>query len=221
MSKTNLFISFSFDSSIEIKEHIVSELKRRDIIADYSEKVDRSMYSDQTIWSSLRDRIVGSSVTLVIYSRDFLRGSGGKALSIDDASEYSSQISDPQFKQGWIYKEIRASLADEQNNPTNGIIVVIPDDYVNDIFSWGTCKTTGSRVRSINSNQLPPIIYENIFNIRNSFNSHECGCCYDRNYGSYISIIKLSDFLSDPESYIEIARNKRKESNKYEIRRNI
>jgi hypothetical protein len=65
---------------------------------------------------------------IIIYSRDFERHLGGKALKLKDEYMHMHPSENDFRYQGWIYKEIRCALRDGFNNSINGVLVVMPDE---------------------------------------------------------------------------------------------
>lgn len=103
MEKITCFLSYSHDYR---NEHSKNEVKKsvllRDEIINYSENEDKSMFSDETIWNYLHDRISGSSCTILLLTWDLL----------NDNKEKISYTKGSFLKSGWIYNEISASLRD-------------------------------------------------------------------------------------------------------------
>ncbi|EGZ31764.1 TIR domain-containing protein [Malacoplasma iowae] len=119
MEKITCFLSYSHDYR---NEHSKNEVKKsvllRDEIINYSENEDKSMFSDETIWNYLHDRISGSSCTILLLTWDLL----------NDNKEKISYTKGSFLKSGWIYNEISASLRDWKNNRVNGLICVMCDN---------------------------------------------------------------------------------------------
>lgn len=219
-TKTNVFISYSFDASREIKEEMAKRLSDASYAVDFSEKHDISDESDEVIWNYLKNRISGSSVMIIIYSRDFERNRGGKAFSVKDSEIYSYGKT-PFKKQGWIYREIRCALREEKDNALNGIIVVMPDDIYNQLYSSSSCAKTGTRTVNLNREIYPPILKENYNNKKQGKNTTQCGCCFNIVDDSYIPVVKLSTFNSNMKYYIELAKEKRNHAGDYNIVKEI
>ncbi|ALV23447.1 hypothetical protein ASO20_02170 [Mycoplasma sp. (ex Biomphalaria glabrata)] len=213
-SKSNVFISFSYNQSKDWKDEISEMLVKKDVIVDYSEKTDRDHQNNPAIWNALKLRIAGASVTVVLYSDDFEQGKGGKAMEKkDDANEL-----DPQFNQGWIYKEIRESLVDAQNNPVNGILVIMPDEIYDEYHQVVSCTKTSEPRIQIFADTIPPIIKENILNVHDKFKKSVCSCCCNFIEDSYISIIKYSSFCKNPVYYISETKKKKGRAKEFKIR---
>ena len=118
MSNTNVFVSFSFEEeNLKIVNKIIKTLENNKQTINYSEKEDRSDSTDETIWKYLLNRIHGSSVTIVVLTKDLLTTNRHK---ISSGNQWN--------KCGWVYKEISASLRNWKNNNISGIIVVYDDE---------------------------------------------------------------------------------------------
>lgn len=202
IEKRNIFISFPFEEQKYMKDKIVNKLYGKNLVVDYSEKIDRRHTTDEYIWQNLLTRIKGSSITIVIHDKS-LTGYGGKA----EYDSLSYNKSDRFHNSGWVYKEIVASLRDWEGNRINGIIYLIPDNLWQSVVisDWNGNE-------KIISSSIPKIILANIEN--NKFFSKD----------GYILIVKESIFLSNPEFFIEKAYEKRRrqiENKEYEIKNNL
>lgn len=215
--KTNVFISFSYDASSKIKEKMEEKLEQSNYAINYSEKEDRSHLEEATIWKNLKDRIAGSSVMIVIYSEDFERGRGGKALKVDDESYYLPNRKNNFEKQGWIYKELRCALRSSKNNKINGIIVVMPDDILDIRYKRCNCNIFYRNVKNISKKHLPPIISNNYCNKKHRSDNWICECSSDTLADSYIPIVSQSNFEKNPKYYIELVKEKRNHVDDYNI----
>lgn len=144
MSKITCFISYSHDSkNMEKFKKIENLVSNSNYYINYSERVDKSRFSDQTIWEYLRDRIAGSSCTILLLTEDLFTYNKQKINY-----KFNSFINS-----GWIYNEISASLRDWKDNRINGIVCVVEDSLVNKIQILN---------RTIYGYDLPEILKENI-----------------------------------------------------------
>lgn len=144
MSKITCFISYSHDSkNIEKFKKIENLVSNSNYYINYSERVNKSYFSDETIWDYLHDRIAGSSCTIL--------------LLIEDLFTYNRQKINYKINSfinsGWIYNEISASLRDRKNNRINGIVCVVEDNLANQI------KILNGTIYGY---ELPEILKENI-----------------------------------------------------------
>ncbi len=80
-----------------------------------------------------------------------------------------------------------------------------------------TSKNDGCTVRSIADAKLYPIITDNRYNQKKKI--HTCLNCktYSSLDGSYISLVDESDFITDPDKYIENAFAKSEKANEFEL----
>lgn len=192
MKKRNIFISFSFNENHKWKKELINFLRNHDLIVDYSEKKDWREEGDEKVWKELSKRIKGSSITILLFSKD-LSGEKGKCELVDN------------FKiSNWIYKEISLSLYDGNKNRINGIIVL----YKNNLMKKN-CNNKHVSTLHFNEEMLPKIIKENRFNIKDKFKSKETNDLYDVLKDHYISVISWEQFIKNPNKYIENSFEKR------------
>lgn len=169
-------------------------MRSKGIAADYSEKDDKSHLTDETIWKHLLKRVKGSSITVVILSRDLIFHKG------EASSNFAAS--------GWVYKEMQASLRDGIENRINGVVAVVEDDFYDQIVTTRYCSLCGKWHKEYNKNLLNEIIHENTFNVKKSYGTHR-NCAYNELHDSYITIVKVSEFLQYPNFYIDNAWEKR------------
>ena len=105
---TNVFISFRYEDGIRYKEYISNLFDKNGDTIDYSEDVDRSQMSDDTIRRYLYGKLRRSSVTIVILT----------PKAINHKKNWRGEYDD------WMYDEIRYYLENREGNRTNGLIAV-------------------------------------------------------------------------------------------------
>ncbi len=167
---------------------------------------DLSTLHDATIASKLGDKIFKSSVTIVLISK------GMKDVSLSE-------------KDQWIPWEVSYSLKEQSrssvNSKTNAVLaVVLPDE--NNSYEYyikeNTCPNCNSR--TLLTNTLFKILSDNMFNIKKpdytNCDNHIGGTSY-RGYSSYIHSVKWDDFMANPNGYINVAVDIRKNINDYDI----
>jgi hypothetical protein len=122
----------------------------------------------------------------------------------------------------WIDWEIEYSLKEisrqDRTSRTNGVVGVVQE--VNGGYDWLVTKTNkgdGCTVRTIDDSKLYQIISSNRFNRKKK--TYACATCmsYNQLDGSYVSIVDESDFIADPDKYIENAFNKSEKADDFEI----
>lgn len=128
-NKITCFISYSHDNNnIQKFKKLESLVTDSSYYVNYSEKKNKSAFSDETIWKYLHDRIAGSSCTILLLTEDILSYNNAKiAYKINDF-----------INSGWIYNEISASLRDWKDNRINGLVCVIDDNLVSKIIDFNT-----------------------------------------------------------------------------------
>ena len=164
---------------------------------------DLSDFKDETIASHLRDKIYDSSVTVVMISPN-MREAGNE----DDQ---------------WIPWEISYSLKeinrnDRRKTPNALIAIVLPDKrgsydyYIKENACYSNCSC-----RTLYTERLFTIMGKNMFNILEP----EYKKCPKKlvfvGDESYIQSVKWTDFMRDPNYYIEKSLKIRNNWDKYEI----
>lgn len=199
--KRNTFISFSYeDKNLPLIDEIKGILKEKGIAVDYSEKVDRSNCKDETIWKHLEKRIKGSSVTIIILTKDLFEENTHK-LDYKKGSFWES---------GWIYKEISASLRNWNENNINGIIAVYEPESETYVKSNNKSTCTCCLNENVTTIKLSrEIIKTNMFNINKKNKTNKNCDYYDSKNDHFISLISLKKFKNNPAKYIDNAIDKR------------
>lgn len=118
--KITCFISYSHDEANTKKFNKINELiGNSNNCINYTERKNKSQFSDETIWNYLHDRISGSSCTIVLLTDDLMT-----------RNKYKIDYKPGNFlDSGWIYNEISASLRDWKDNRINGVVCVIDDEW--------------------------------------------------------------------------------------------
>lgn len=186
-----VFISFRASDGMQTKEKMAAELGKMDYFIDKSETVDRSNMSEPVIQQYVYDKLRDSSITIVLLTPQ----------AIEYERDHSGKIND------WLYDELRYSLQDRDNNRTNGVIAVYTEEAKTYLL-----EDRGDIVIAKDINNL---VRKNMFNIKGQYKTQK----YD--YDSYVSLISLTNFLSNPKKYFDIAEEKRQETNKYDLVKSI
>ncbi len=115
---TTCFISYSHDNINKEKVTKISNIVNGSSkLINFSEREDKSMYSEETIWKYLHDRIAGSTCTILFLTEDLLTYNNYKL----------GYVRNNFIESGWVYNEISASLRDWKDNRINGIVCVVED----------------------------------------------------------------------------------------------
>ncbi|MDR3046238.1 MAG: TIR domain-containing protein [Bacteroidales bacterium] len=171
---------------------------------------DMSNLQDSTIGSKLGDKIFDSTVTIVLIS---------KGMKENDVAEADQ----------WIPWEISYSLKEQsrenKRSKTNAVLaVVLPDERnLYDYFIVdNSCPYCNSRM--LKTDTLFQILKNNMFNIKKpeyiDCDNHIGGKAY-KGYSCYIHSVKWIDFCTNPDKYIDIALEIRRNINEYEITKSI
>lgn len=166
-----------------------------------SDNEDLSNYSDDYIWSKLKDRIYDSSVTIVMISPGM-------------KERYRLERSQ------WIPWEISYSLKEmtrgDRTSHSNAILAVVLPDRNHD-YSYFSYRSYDDCVFSIIRKNMNNRI-SNGFGI-NSFASQYSFISTDDS--SYIPSVKWEDFILQPMRYIETAVNRKNRIYEYSITKEV
>lgn len=167
---------------------------------------DMSTLQDATIGSKLGDKIFDSSVTIVLISR------GMKEI-------FSAE------KDQWIPWEISYSLKEQSRDGgrsnTNAVLaVVLPDTTGNYNYFIEDNSCPYCKCRTLKTDFLFQILRDNMFNVKKPVFTdcvNHIGSKPYQGYSSYIHSVKWSDFVANPNKYINIAIEIRQNINDYEV----
>jgi hypothetical protein len=167
-----------------------------------SDGEDLSHLSEDTIWNKLKDRIYKSSTTIVMISP------GMREKSRTDRSQ-------------WIPWEVSFSLKETTRNDRTShsnamLAIVLPDKHGR--YDYYFIKLRCGLILH-KTYTLFEIIAKNMFNFNNP-QKHYCAACGREHYhrpSSYIQAVKWEDFIRNPDYYIELAHERLKHMNDYNI----
>lgn len=190
--KITCFISYSHDEANTKKFNKINELIcNSNNCINYTERKDKSEFSDATIWNYLHGRISGSSCTIVLLTDDLMTWNRHKiGYKLGDF-----------LGSGWIYNEISASLRDRKDNRINGLVCVVDDEWWDRINLKKSKNGPGFSTWNLKydllnlKHDLPEILAKN---------------------EEYIIFTRYSNFISDHLKYIQQAidnRDKQMNSN--------
>ena len=193
------FISYKYNEAQNLRNKIIQALGEDATYyqGETSDSPDLTDESTEYIKRKLTDMMYNTSVTIVIVSPNF-----SKSQWIDWEIEY-------------CLKEISRK---GRTSKTNGIVGVIQQG--NGGYDWLVTKSKkpdGCTVREIDDSKLYPIINNNRY--RRKGQSYACADCKTHNQldGSYISLIDETDFLQDPDRYIENAYQKSENYDEFDL----
>lgn len=184
------FISYKYDEAQKLRDDIITALGDNATYyqGETSDSPDMTDLKTDTIKKKLMDMMHGTSVTIVIISRNMK-------------------------KSKWIDWEIEYCLKNitraDRTSQTNGVVGVIMK--YNGGYDWFVNHLTnchGDSVISYKNEYLYPIIHKN----HNNSNPPKWHCEFCKTYnwlsGSYIEYVQEEDFLNNPQKYIDNAYDK-------------
>lgn len=193
------FISYKYSEAQSLRDKILEAMgdDATYYTGETSESPDLTDTSTENIKNNLKDKMHGTSVTIVVIS--------------------------PNLKDSaWIDWEISYSLKEitrkDRTSRTNGILGVIMK--VNNSYDWLISNNKyddGCSPRTIDSSLLYEIINKNRFNQKPKVYSCEKCKTVDSLSGSYIGLVKEESFLENPSKYIDNAYDKSSDISSYEI----
>lgn len=175
-----------------------------------SDNEDLSIYSEDTIWEKLKNRIYDSTITIVMISKGMKEA-------------YRSERSQ------WIPWEIAYSLRETTRNDrtshTNAVLaVVLPDTFGSYSYYITDNQCCSTKCRSFNISFLFKILSSNMFNKKN-IDDDKSDCTIGSNvyhgFPSYIYSVKWEDFISNIDNFLFIAELINKMADDYNINKSI
>lgn len=141
-----------------------------------------------------------------VIREDYLKDSTVTICIIGNhSSENEEYDQDGLMKNYFIIRELQASLFDGEGNTRNGILVVVIHEMYDKIYRGSyVCPNCGREHNYVNTND-DAVIKE--FSMNYYIKPHEgCGWSEDE---KYCILVKWDDFISDPETYINMDFEKR------------
>jgi len=193
--------------------HYVDELQEKLDKADHIYKgeadgEDLSDFTDETIWSKLRDKIYDSSITIVMISKNMK-----ERYSTDETQ--------------WIPWEISYSLSEytrnDRTSKTNAVLaVVIPDENGRDDYYWEERACCVDGCTNFFTSDLFGILKNNMFNKKNP-RKYFCTnkSVIQKDYHSYIYSVKWEKFIRNINFYLNIAMSINENIDDYNIQKTV
>lgn len=190
----NVFISFRYEDGFSYKDTLTRLFSLDRDTVDFSEDVNRSWMSEETIRKYLYKKLRRSSVTIVLLT----------PLAVNHKRNWRGEYDD------WMYDEIKYSLDDRDNNRTNGIVAVYTPEAANMIVSSNSNN-------SITVKNVDNLFRKNMMNVKPEYKRNPNPGEYDRDFDSYCSLISWRDFVSNIGEYVDLAGKKRDVKDRYNI----
>lgn len=189
----NCFVSFKKEDW-KYKKEIIDKLGANRILGKSLDKKIESEDIDYVMQVIREEYMKGTTVTI------FLIG--------EYSSENEGLDSEGRNNQAFIIRELQATLYDRIGNPRDGLLGVVLPEMESKIFGGKQiCQHCGSTVSTINLND-DTVIRE--FSRNYWLKPNECGH-YDES-GRYAVLCRYSDFMQDPEKFIDKAFEKTKDT---------
>lgn len=200
-----VFISFRFKDGNKYKEELEELFKDSVNVINCSEDTDRSDMSEETIKKYLYGKLSNTSVTIVLLTPE----------AINHQKDWRGKYDD------WMHDEIRYSLEDRENNRCNGLIAVYVPEAESDVFTKTTCTKCSSKCTLSTVFHFDNLVRKNMMNVKDEYKMNPCEGVYNLIHDSYCALVSWEDFKKDFEYYITNADNKRSETHKYELKKNM
>ncbi len=203
MAKKKIFMSFRYKDGHQLKETIVDKLVEMNFAIDKSEDKDRKEMTDETIKKYIYQKLSDTSITLVLLT----------PMAVNYRKDNSGDYDD------WLYDELRYSLEDRTSNKTNGVIAIYTPEaepmlIVRNTHTCSKCNTQ-KKVNTIK--HFDNLVRNNMMNVKKDYKKNKCDDLFDSDYDSYISLVAVDTFLSNPQKYLDIAEEKRQNTYKYDL----
>ena len=186
------FISFKKEDTY-YKDKILEKLGNEEIIGKSLDKWIDSDDIDYVMQTIRKNYMSGTSVTLFLIGEHSSENEGN-----DDGGD----------KNAFIKRELQATLYDGKEFRRSGLLGIVLPEMVNKIYLGERyCSKCGENHRIVNIND-DTVIREFSVNyyLKPSENS-VCGETYNED-GKFCVLVEYSDFLADPEKYINKAYDK-------------
>ncbi len=194
----NVFISFSFKDGEKYKDYLSKLFDKNVDTVDFSEDINRSNMSEETIRQYLYQKLKRSSVTIILIT----------PLAVNHNRDWRGNCDD------WMYDEIRYSLEDRSYNRSNGIIAVYTPGAASQLVEKQADGTTVVK-------KVDNLFRHNMMNVKTQYKKNPKAGVYDSNYDSYCSLVPWDKFINNISFYIDIASEKRDAKEKYDIVKRI
>ena len=170
---------------------------------------DLSDFKDETIGTKLKDKIFGTSTTIVMISQNMFNQTKAE-------------------EDQWIPWEISYSLKEisrgGNTSRSNAMLaVVLPDEHGNYDYVATSSSTFRCDTLTWHTNGLFEILRNNMFNRKTpKYGVCKAGCCHDQHSArdhSYIKPVRWSHFVGDLDYYIDLAHELRGRADDFDIQK--
>lgn len=198
------FISYKHSESQWLRDEIIKKMGNDATYyqGETSDSPDLTDTSTENIKENLKDMMYSTSVTIVIISPNMVQSN-------------------------WIDWEISYTLKEvkrgDKTSHSNGLVGVIKK--INGNYDWifnSGIKPDGCGYRTTDNSKLYQIIYQNRYN-KIGEDKYACADCkiFDHLEGSYMSLIKEDEFMSNIKVYVENAYTKSQNLVEFDLTKEI
>ncbi len=188
----NCFVSFKKEDEY-FKERIIEKLGKERIVGkSLNEWIDSD--NIDYVMQVIRDNYMNGTTTTL-----FLIGKHSSENEGLDKNGFN--------KQSFIIRELQATLFDREGNPRDGLLGIVLPDMEDAVYGEKViCPRCGKSVETVHINDSTVVkeFSANYWLVKN-----KCGH-YDES-GRFAVLCRYSEFMNDPDYYIDLAFNKTKE----------
>ena len=202
-----VFISFRFSDGEKYKKELSDLFDEETVVINCSENEDRSNLKEESIKKYLYSKLRTTSVTIIILTPE----------AVSHRKNWLGQYDD------WMYDEIRYSLEDRENNRCNGIIAVYTDEAKAMLMeeSIHKCEVCNQEKTVNTIFDVDNLFRKNMMNVKEAYKTNPCNGVYDSNKDSYCSLVSWDKFKKNYKKYIDDAIDKRKNKEKYILKKRL
>lgn len=193
---------------MEERHNCFISYKKEDREKGYLQKVLNVLHEEQVTGKALNKTIPSDDIDEVmkVIREEYLSNTSVTIFLIgENSSELEGLDYEGYNKQSFIIRELQASLYDGKNNRRSGILGIVLPEVESAIYQGQyRCEKCGEIHNYVNINDST-VIRE--FSANYYLKRNENNCCYEES-GRFCVLVKLRDFLNNPNYYINSAYEK-------------
>lgn len=183
------FISFKKEDE-KFKNRIIAKLGKERIVGKALDRWIDSDNLDDVMQTIRNEYMLGTTVTLFLIGEHSSENEG-----YDENGE----------KNAYIQKELQATLYDRKGYPRSGLLGIVLPSMESKIFLGSYCCSQCHQEHNNINISDETVIKE--FSENYWLEKNEIGCAYSED-GRFCVLVRYSEFMKNPEKYIEIAFQK-------------